>query len=148
MGRRPWHPHRPQAAPLRHSKHIGPRLQRAKALDHIGQGAATGAEVMAPPQKPAMARWHRTACWMHSQRDATGALMRDYGGADAMVLRGQKWTGTALVGRLPVGMGALSDTAALGDRGMSVLHRSCSARDEGRWYLPAGVCERAVVQWR
>ena len=36
-----------------------------------------------------------------------------------------------LVGRLPVGMGALSDTAALGDRGTSVLQRSCSARDEG-----------------
>ena len=53
-----------------------------------------------------------------------------------------------LVGRLPVGMGALSDTAALGDRGTSVLQRSCSARDEGRWCLPAGVCERAVVQWR
>ena len=36
-----------------------------------------------------------------------------------------------LVGRLPVGMGALSDTAALGERGTSVLERSCSARDEG-----------------
>ena len=36
-----------------------------------------------------------------------------------------------LLGRLPVGMGALSDTAALGDRGTSVLERSCSARDEG-----------------
>ena len=53
-----------------------------------------------------------------------------------------------LVGRLLVGMGALSDTAALGNRGTSVLERSCSARDEGRWCLPAGVCERAVVQWR
>ena len=53
-----------------------------------------------------------------------------------------------LVGRLSVGMGALSDTAALGDHGMTVLQRSCSARDEGRWCLPAGVCERAVVQWR
>ena len=53
-----------------------------------------------------------------------------------------------LVGRLRVGMGVLSDTAALADRGMSVLQRSCSARDEGRWCLPAGVCERAVVQWR
>ena len=39
------------------------------------------------------------------------------------------------VGRLPVGTGALSDTAALGDRGMSVLERSCSAHDEGRWCL-------------
>ena len=36
-----------------------------------------------------------------------------------------------LVGRLPVGMGALSDTAALGYRGTSVLERYCSARDEG-----------------
>ena len=53
-----------------------------------------------------------------------------------------------LVGRLQVGMGALSDTAALGDRGTSVLQRSCSARDEGRCCLPAGVCKRAVVQWR
>ena len=35
-----------------------------------------------------------------------------------------------LVGRLQVGMGALSDTAALGDRGTSVLQRSCSASDE------------------
>ena len=52
-----------------------------------------------------------------------------------------------LVGRLPVAVGALSDTAALGNRGMSVLQCSCSARDEGRWCLPAGVCERAVVQW-
>ena len=36
-----------------------------------------------------------------------------------------------LVGRLLVGTGALSDTAALGDRGTSVLERSCSASDEG-----------------
>ena len=53
-----------------------------------------------------------------------------------------------LVGRLPVGMGALSDTAALADRGASVLQRSCFARDEGRWCLPASECERAVVRWR
>ena len=53
-----------------------------------------------------------------------------------------------LVGRLPVGVGALSDTAALGDRGMRVLQRCCSAGDEGRWCLPAGMCERAVVHWR
>ena len=39
--------------------------------------------------------------------------------------------GDQLVGRLPVGMGALSDTAALGDRRTSVLQRSCSASDEG-----------------
>ena len=45
-----------------------------------------------------------------------------------------------LVGRLPLGMGVLSDTAAIGDRGTSVLQRSCSATDEGRWCLPAGMC--------
>ena len=53
-----------------------------------------------------------------------------------------------LVGGLPVGMGAPSDTAALADRGASVLQRSCFARDEGRWCLPASECERAVVRWR
>ena len=53
-----------------------------------------------------------------------------------------------LVGRVPVGVRALSDTAALSDRGTSVLERSCSAVDEGRWCLLAGVCEKAVVQWR
>jgi hypothetical protein len=40
-----------------------------------------------------------------------------------------------LVGRLLLGMGALSDTAALGDlgdRGTCVMQRSCSAVDEGR----------------
>ena len=36
-----------------------------------------------------------------------------------------------LVGRLLVGMGALSDTAALGNRGTSVLERYSSASDEG-----------------
>ena len=36
-----------------------------------------------------------------------------------------------LVGRLLVGMGALSDTAALGNRSTSVLERSCSDSDEG-----------------
>ena len=57
------------------------------------------------------------------------------GGGGAMAL--MPWCYAArnelgqLVGRLPVGMGALSDTAALGDRGTSVLERSCSARDEG-----------------
>ena len=80
--------------------------------------------------------------------------VRESGGAMAMAL--MPWCYAArnglvrLVGRLPVGMGALSDTAALGDRGTSVLQRSCSARDEGRWCLPAGVCESVVpvVQWR
>ena len=38
-----------------------------------------------------------------------------------------------LVGRLLVGMGALSDTAALGDRGTSVLERSCSAHELGEY---------------
>ena len=40
-----------------------------------------------------------------------------------------------LVGRLPVGMGAPGDTAALADRAASVLQRFCSARDESRWCL-------------
>ena len=53
-----------------------------------------------------------------------------------------------LVGRFQVGMGAPCDTAALGDRGTSVQERSCCAVDEGRWCLPAGVCEGVVVQWR
>ena len=53
-----------------------------------------------------------------------------------------------LVGRLPVGVGALSDIAALGDRRTSVLERSCSASDEGRWCLPASECESEVVRWR
>ena len=52
-----------------------------------------------------------------------------------------------LVGRLPVGMGALSDTAALGDRGMSVLQRSCSARDEGRWRVREGGGAMALMPW-
>ena len=60
-------------------------------------------------------------------------------GGDAMALMPRCYaarTGLVrLVGRLPVGMSALSDTAALGDRGTSVLERSCSARDEGRWCL-------------
>ena len=49
-----------------------------------------------------------------------------------------------LVGRLLVGMGALSDTAAfggLGDRGTCVMQRSRSAVDEGRLRL----CKRAAV---
>ena len=53
-----------------------------------------------------------------------------------------------LICRLAVAAGPLSDTAAPSDRRTSVLERSCSATDEGRWCLPAGVCERAVVQWR
>ena len=35
-----------------------------------------------------------------------------------------------LVGRLLVGMGALSDTAALGNRGTSVLERCCTVGDQ------------------
>ena len=76
--------------------------------------------------------------------------VREGGGAMALM----PWCYTArtglvrLVGRLPVGMGVLSGTAALGDRGTSVLERSCSATDEGQWGLPAGMCERAAVQWR
>ena len=80
----------------------------------------------------------------------TSWRVREGGGAMALM----PWCHSArtglvkLVGQLPVGMGALSDTAALGDRGMNVLERSCSARGEGRWCLPAGVCERAAVHWR
>ena len=65
--------------------------------------------------------------------------VREGGGAMALI----PWcdaAGTALVrlvGRLPDGMGALSDTAALSDRGISVVQRSCSARDEGRCLLRA-----------
>ena len=79
----------------------------------------------------------------------TSWSVREGGGAVALMPRcyAARTGLVRLVGRLPVGMGALSDTAALADRGMSVLHRSCSARDEGRWCLPAGVYERAVVQW-
>ena len=63
----------------------------------------------------------------------TSWRVREGGGAMALM----PWCYAApnalvrLVGRLPVGIGALSDTAALGDRGTSVLQRSCSARDEG-----------------
>ena len=80
----------------------------------------------------------------------TSWRVREYGGTMALMpLCYAAGNGLVrLVVRLPVGMGTLSDTAALADRGMSVLQRSCSARDEGRWCLPAGVCERAVVQWR
>ena len=55
----------------------------------------------------------------------TSWRVREGGGAMALM----PWCYAArtglvrLVGRLPVGMGALSDTAALGDRGTSVLER-------------------------
>ena len=80
----------------------------------------------------------------------TSWRVREGGGAMALMPRCYAATTglVRLVGRLPVGVGVLSDTAALADRGTSVLQRSCSARDEGRWCLPAGVCERAVVHWR
>ena len=39
------------------------------------------------------------------------------------------WYG--VLGRFPLGMGVVSDAAALGDRGTSVLERLCSATDEG-----------------
>ena len=67
----------------------------------------------------------------------TSWRVREGGGATALM----PWCYAArnrlvwLVGRLPVGMGALSDTALLGERGTSVLERSCSAvdaLDEGR----------------
>ena len=78
--------------------------------------------------------------------------VREGGGAMALVpLCYAARTGLVrLVGRLPVGMGALSDTAALADRGMSVLQRSCSARDEGRWCLGESTPERGLLprKWR
>ena len=64
---------------------------------------------------------------------ATSWRVREGGGAMALM----PWCYAApnalvrLVGRLPVGMGALGDTASLGDRRTSVLQRSCSARDKG-----------------
>ena len=64
----------------------------------------------------------------------TSWRVREGGGAMALM----PWcyaAGSALVrlmGRLPVGMGALSDTAPLGDHGTSVLKRSCTACDQGR----------------
>ena len=80
----------------------------------------------------------------------TSWRVREGGGAVALMPRcyAARTGLVRLVGRLPVGAGALSDTAALGDRGTSVLQRSCCARDKGSSCLPAGVCERAVVQWR
>ena len=76
----------------------------------------------------------------------TSWRVREDGGAMALMPRcyAARTALVRLAGRLPVGMGAgaLSDTTALGDCGTSVLQRSCSARDEGRWCLPAG------VQWR
>ena len=52
-----------------------------------------------------------------------------------------------LVGRLLVGMGALSDTAALGDRGASVLERSCSARDDVRYMVPRNQHWTGTASW-
>ena len=59
-----------------------------------------------------------------------------------------------LVGRLPVGMGALRDAAALGGSGASVLERSCSARDERvdgayqlRWCNGAGAMVPRGQSW-
>ena len=57
----------------------------------------------------------------------TSWRVREGGGAMALMPRcyAARTALVRLVGRLPVRMGALSDTAALGDRGMSVLQRSC-----------------------
>ena len=41
-----------------------------------------------------------------------------------------------LMGRVRVDVGTLSNTAAVGDHGMTVLERLCSALEEGRWHLP------------
>ena len=73
------------------------------------------------------------------------------GGAVALMLRccAARTELVRLVGRLPVGVGALSDTAALADRRTSVLQRSCSARDEGcecRSYEP---CDKSQARiWK
>ena len=63
-------------------------------------------------------------------------------GGGAMALMPRCYTARTglvrLVGRLLVGMGALSDTEALGylgDRRTCVMQRSGSAVDEGRWRL-------------
>ena len=80
----------------------------------------------------------------------TSWRVRESGGAMALM----PWCYAArsglvrLVVRLPVGVGALSDIAALGDRRTSVLERSCSANDEGRWCLPAGVFALFVADGR
>ena len=63
----------------------------------------------------------------------TSWRVREGGGAMALMPRcyASRSGLVRLVGRLQVGMGALSDTAALGDCRTSVLERSCSATDEG-----------------
>ena len=84
----------------------------------------------------ALARHRLRGRWTALARadEGTSWRVREDGGAMALM----PWcyafrTGLVrLVGRLPVGMGALSDTEALGDRGTSALQRSCSTRDEGR----------------
>ena len=67
----------------------------------------------------------------------TSWRVREGGGAVALMPRCYAAVNelVRLVGRLPVGMGALSDAAALADRGTSVLERSYSARHAGRWCL-------------
>ena len=61
--------------------------------------------------------------WRVQEGGGAMALMpRCYAARSGLVL---------LVSWLLVGMGALSDTAALGNNGTSVLQRSCSASDEG-----------------
>ena len=45
------------------------------------------------------------------------------------------WYG--VLGRFPLGMGVLRDTASLSDRRTSVSERLCSAADEGRWWVEA-----------
>ena len=63
----------------------------------------------------------------------TSWRVREGGGAVALMPRCYAVRSglVRLLGRLPLGMDSLSDTAALCDRGTSVLERSCSARDEG-----------------
>ena len=63
----------------------------------------------------------------------TSWLVLEGGGAMALMPRcyAARTGLVRLVGRLPVGMGALSDTALLDDRRTGVLQRSCCARDKG-----------------
>ncbi len=75
----------------------------------------------------------------------TSWSVREGGGAMALMPRCYAAVNglIRLVCRSAVGMGALSDTAALGDRGTSVLERSCSARDESRTMVPTSWRVRA-----
>ena len=77
----------------------------------------------------------------------TSWRVREGGGAMALTPRCYASTSglVQLVSWLPVGVGVLSDIAALGYRGTSVLERSCSAHDEDRWWSEAApACDPQV----